>query len=449
MDLPKILLTGLVFLVFLEFLDIWKAGNGKKGKNKTCKNPTLPASVSEKKGVWQKLMAWELYWNTNEETTLGIRSLADMLCNLWHKCLNLPIAAKKLCLVREALECHPWRLEPLWKFDWTAIEKLGQCWWKKFICHFAPFFAIELWRFDRKLPFFIRLFQKVFPKTRQKVHLSNCLLFFCAGEELLPEPFAFSVSSVLCGALCRYLRLLVWAMQTNQNDTFKWRAINPFDMLCQTVGWPAPTVMACSDAARRSVFTSCGLRSESMVHVQGMTLKSFVLWLGQISTALLGIIIRKILSHLPQFDTVMVSLTNKHLLSYTALGEKTSLLVSLLRCKIFFNPSTSKIVPQYRKMLFVQLLAMLVRPWYPGQTNLFYALAWPHPFLRRLLYAWLCHIFVNLKLSRSTSQTNIFGAIQLSVKSTSVLVYLLKIFLCCFFHFSCVHSTEKCQLPSS
>ena len=35
MDLPKILLTGLFFLVFLvfpEFLDIWKAENGKKGK---------------------------------------------------------------------------------------------------------------------------------------------------------------------------------------------------------------------------------------------------------------------------------------------------------------------------------------------------------------------------------------------------------------------------------
>ena len=49
MDLPKILLTGLFFLFFLvfpEFLDIWKAENGKKGKNKTCKNPTLPAWVS-------------------------------------------------------------------------------------------------------------------------------------------------------------------------------------------------------------------------------------------------------------------------------------------------------------------------------------------------------------------------------------------------------------------
>ena len=64
-DLLQILLTGLFFcffLVFLDFLDIWKGGNEKRvktWKNKRCKNPTLPASLSESKiqaflaGFWE------------------------------------------------------------------------------------------------------------------------------------------------------------------------------------------------------------------------------------------------------------------------------------------------------------------------------------------------------------------------------------------------------------
>ena len=49
MDLPKILPTGLVFLFFWFSLSFWtfgKLGMEKKGKNKTCKNPTLPAWLS-------------------------------------------------------------------------------------------------------------------------------------------------------------------------------------------------------------------------------------------------------------------------------------------------------------------------------------------------------------------------------------------------------------------
>ena len=51
-DLLQILLTGLFFcffLVFLDFLDICKGGNEKREKtwkDKRCKNPTLPASLS-------------------------------------------------------------------------------------------------------------------------------------------------------------------------------------------------------------------------------------------------------------------------------------------------------------------------------------------------------------------------------------------------------------------
>ena len=54
MHLPKILPTGLFFLfffVFPEFLDIWKAGNGKKGKKQNVKNPTLPAWVSAERNL--------------------------------------------------------------------------------------------------------------------------------------------------------------------------------------------------------------------------------------------------------------------------------------------------------------------------------------------------------------------------------------------------------------
>ena len=46
MDLPKILLTGLVFLFFLvfpEFLDIWKAENGKTGKKQHVQKPNAPS----------------------------------------------------------------------------------------------------------------------------------------------------------------------------------------------------------------------------------------------------------------------------------------------------------------------------------------------------------------------------------------------------------------------
>ena len=43
MDLPKILLTGLFFLVFSELLDIWKAGNGKKGKKQNVQKPNAPS----------------------------------------------------------------------------------------------------------------------------------------------------------------------------------------------------------------------------------------------------------------------------------------------------------------------------------------------------------------------------------------------------------------------
>ena len=46
MDLPKILLTGLFFLfffVFPEFLGIWKAENGKKGKKQNVQKPNAPS----------------------------------------------------------------------------------------------------------------------------------------------------------------------------------------------------------------------------------------------------------------------------------------------------------------------------------------------------------------------------------------------------------------------
>ena len=51
-DLLQILLTGLFFLFLFGFpwlLDIWKGGHEKREKtwkNKRCKNPTLPASLS-------------------------------------------------------------------------------------------------------------------------------------------------------------------------------------------------------------------------------------------------------------------------------------------------------------------------------------------------------------------------------------------------------------------
>ena len=64
MDLPKILLTGLVFLffwfflVFLEFLDIWKAGNRKKGK-KTKHAKTQRSQRLFLKKIYTDLSQWQ------------------------------------------------------------------------------------------------------------------------------------------------------------------------------------------------------------------------------------------------------------------------------------------------------------------------------------------------------------------------------------------------------
>ena len=43
MDLPKILLTGLFFFVFLEFLDIGKLGMEKRGKKQNMQKPNAPS----------------------------------------------------------------------------------------------------------------------------------------------------------------------------------------------------------------------------------------------------------------------------------------------------------------------------------------------------------------------------------------------------------------------